>query len=224
MSTSDRPVAGQDPDRLAARTSPVDAPAGDWREDTRVANRRLLKRLVVVAVGMFGFGFLLVPFYEQICKVTGLREIARADTVENTQVVTSRTIRLELDSNVRHLDWTFRALEPFVDIHPGELRQVVYEVTNNTGRAITGQAIPSYGPQHAAPYFKKLECFCFAKQTLQPGETRKMPVVFVIDPKAPEDLGTITLSYTFFEVEGAAGDIQGANRPREQGTTTRSDS
>ena len=76
--------------------------------------------------------------------------------------------------------------------------------------------------QHAAPYFKKLECFCFAKQTLQPGETRKMPVVFVIDPKAPDDLGTITLSYTFFEVEGAATDIQGAVKPPETSTKTRS--
>lgn len=200
------------------------APVADRREDARVANRRMLKRLAVVAVAMFGFGFLLVPFYEQICKVTGLRDIAQADTVENTQVVTSRTIRLELDSNVRHLDWTFRAREPFVDIHPGEVRQVMYEVTNNTGRAITGQAVPSYGPQHAAPYFRKLECFCFTRQTLQPGETREMPVVFVIDPKAPDDLGTITLSYTFFEVEGTGTDIQGAVKPREQGTTPRSDS
>ncbi len=201
-----------------------DAPAPDRREEARVANRRMLKRLSVVAVAMFGFGFLLVPFYEQICEVTGLRNIARADEVENTQVVTSRTIRLELDSNVRHLDWSFKSREPFVDVHPGELRQVTYEVTNNSKRAITGQAIPSYGPQHAAPYFKKLECFCFAKQTLQPGETREMPVVFVIDPRAPADLGTITLSYTFFEVEGSTTDIQGAARPREPGTTIRSDS
>ncbi len=212
--THDRPAAGES----------AAGAVHDRREDTRQANRRMLKRLAVVAVGMFGFGFLLVPFYEQICNVTGLREIARADVVENTQVVTSRTIRLELDSNVRHLDWGFRSLEPFVDIHPGELRQVVYEITNNTGRMITGQAIPSYGPQHAAPYFKKLECFCFAKQTLQPGETRRMPVVFVIDPKAPDDLGTITLSYTFFEVEGAATDIQGAVKPPETSTKTRSNS
>jgi cytochrome c oxidase assembly protein subunit 11 len=198
--------------------------APDAREETGVANRRLLKRLLVVAVGMFGFGFLLVPFYEQICEVTGLRNIAQPDAVENTQVVTTRTIRLELDSNVRHMAWTFKPVEPFVDVHPGELRQVVYEITNNSDRAITGQAIPSYGPQHAAPYFRKLECFCFTQQTLQAGETRRMPVVFVIDPKAPDDLGTITLSYTFFEVEGAATDIQGAAKPRAQGITTRSDS
>ena len=171
-------------------------------DDARGPNRKLLVRLVVVVAGMFAFGYALVPFYDQICKVTGLRNIAQPDEVSNTQVIASRTIRVEFDSNVRNLPWTFKALEPVVDVHPGEMRQVVYEVVNTTNRAITGQAIPSYGPQYAVNYFRKLECFCFAKQTLQPGEVRKMPVVFVIDPKAPEDLATITLSYTFFEVEG----------------------
>jgi cytochrome c oxidase assembly protein subunit 11 len=171
-------------------------------DERRSANLRLLRRLAVVALGMFGFGYALVPFYEQICRVTGLREIAQADEVHNTQVVTGRSVRIELDSNVRNLPWTFRSLEPVVSVHPGEVKQVVFEVTNTTGRAITGQAIPSYGPQYAAQYFRKLDCFCFAKQTLQPGEVRRMPVVFVVDPKAPEDLATITLSYTFFEVEG----------------------
>ncbi len=114
-------------------------------------------------------------------------------------------MRIELDSNLRNLPWTFRPLEPVVNVHPGEVRQVVFEVTNTTDRAITGQAIPSYGPQYAAQYFQKLECFCFSKQTLQPGEVRRMPVVFVVDPKAPDDLATITLSYTFFEVEGVHG-------------------
>ncbi len=82
------------------------------------------------------------------------------------------------------------------------MRQVVFEVVNTSDRPLTGQAVPSYGPQQAGQYFKKLDCFCFAKQTLQPGEVRQMPVVFVVDPQAPEDLSTITLSYTFFEVEG----------------------
>ena len=171
-------------------------------DDARGPNRKLLLRLVVVVAGMFGFGYALVPFYDRICEVTGLRNIAQPDEVTNTQVVTSRTIRIEFDSNVRGLPWTFKPLEPIVNVHPGEVRQVVYEVANTTNRAITGQAIPSYGPQYAVNYFRKLECFCFAKQTLQPGEVRRMPVVFVIDPKAPEDLATITLSYTFFEVEG----------------------
>jgi cytochrome c oxidase assembly protein subunit 11 len=175
------------------------------RDNTGRSNRKLLVRLVVIVVAMFGFGYLLVPFYDQICRVTGLREVAQPDEVANTQVVATRDVRIEFDSNTRNLAWTFKPEQPIVVVHPGEVRQVVYEVTNNTGRTITGQAIPSYGPQYAASYFRKLECFCFTKQTLKPNETRKMPVVFVIDPKAPADLATITLSYTFFEVEGTGG-------------------
>ena len=169
----------------------------------RAANRTLLARLSVVVVAMFGFGYLMVPFYEKFCEVTGIRNIGRADEAANTQVDTKRTVRVELDGNVRNLPWQFQPKEPLVSVHPGELRQVVFEVVNATGRAIMGQAIPSYAPQHAAQYFRKLDCFCFATQTLQPGERREMPVVFVIDPKLPDDLSTITLSYTFFEVEGA---------------------
>lgn len=174
------------------------------RADVRAENRALLRKLAFVVVAMFGFGFLLVPFYEKICDVTGIRNIGAADVPANTQVDTTRTIRLELDANARGLPWTFRPLEPIVDVHPGEVKQVVYEVVNNTDHPVTGQAIPSYGPQHAAQYFRKLECFCFARQTLAPGERRQMPVVFVIDPSVPKDMPAITLSYTFFVVEGGA--------------------
>jgi cytochrome c oxidase assembly protein subunit 11 len=166
-------------------------------------NRTLLAKLGVVVLAMFGFGYALVPFYEKICEVTGLRNIAQADAVVNTQVDTTRDVRIELDSNVRKLPWEFRAVTPVIGVHPGELRQVMYEIANTTDRPLTGQAIPSYGPQNAAQYFRKLECFCFTKQTLAPGERRQMPVVFVIDPALPKDIATITLSYTFFEVEGA---------------------
>jgi len=166
-------------------------------------NRALLLKLGVIAIAMFGFGYALVPFYEKICEVTGLRNIARADAVQNTQVDMAREVRIEFDSNVRKLPWRFRALTPVVGVHPGEVRQVVFEIINATDRPLTGQAIPSYGPQHAAQYFRKLECFCFTRQTLQPGERREMPVVFVVDAALPKDVATITLSYTFFEVEGA---------------------
>jgi cytochrome c oxidase assembly protein subunit 11 len=166
-------------------------------------NRTLLVRLGVIVAAMFAFGFALVPFYEKICQATGLRDIDQADRVHNTQVDTSRTVRIEFDSNVRKLPWEFRPEEPIIGVHPGEVRQVAFDVVNTSDHAITGQAIPSYGPREAAAYFRKLDCFCFAKQTLQPGERRRMPVVFVVDPALPSDVPTITLSYTFFEVEGA---------------------
>jgi cytochrome c oxidase assembly protein subunit 11 len=178
-------------------------PLDERRAAQREANRTLLRKLAVVAIGMFAFGYALVPFYEKICEVTGLRNIAAADAVANTQVDATRVVRIQFDSNVRSLPWRFRPLEPILDVHPGAVSQAEFEVVNTTDRPITGQAIPSYGPQYAAQYFRKLDCFCFAQQTLQPGESRRMPVVFVIDPAAPRDLGMITLSYTFFEVEGA---------------------
>jgi len=171
-------------------------------DEQRRSNITLLKKLGVIVVGMFGFGYALVPFYDQICEAAGLRNIAQADVQANTQVDATRAVRIEFDSNVRELAWTFKALEPVVNVHPGEVRQVEFEVVNGTGHALTGQAIPSYGPAYAGQYFKKLDCFCFAQQTLAAGETRRMPVVFVVDPRAPADLATITLSYTFFPVEG----------------------
>jgi len=173
---------------------------GDPRRD----NRKLLVKLCVIVVAMFAFGYGLVPFYDKICEATGLRNLAVADEVKNTQVDATRAIRVELDSNVRKLPWSFRPLEVIVSVHPGEVRQVVYEISNRTDHPMTGQAIPSYGPQEAGQYFRKLECFCFTKQTLRAGETRQMPVVFVVDPSLPKDIGMITLSYTFFEVEGSS--------------------
>ena len=176
--------------------------SGDEMDDRKRSNRSLLKRLVAVVVVMFGFGFAMIPFYNKICEVTGLRNIAIADDAVNTQVDAGRLVRIELDGNLNKLPWRFRPMTPIVNVHPGELTQVMYEVENTTDRRMTGQAIPSYGPQLAGQYFKKLECFCFAKQSFGPHEKRQLPVVFVIDPKLPATVPTITLSYTFFVVEG----------------------
>ena len=196
----------------------MSAAADPRRQEQRERNGALLRRLVIVAVGMFGFGFLLVPFYEKICAVTGLRNIARADAAVNTQVDTSRLVRIEFDSNVHNMPWRFRPLEPVVSVNPGAVTQAVFEVVNTTDHPVTGQAIPSYGPQYAAQYFRKLDCFCFTQQTLAPGEARRMPVVFVIDPAAPPELRTITLSYTFFEVEGGPG---ASAKATDKGTAAR---
>ncbi|MEO9136160.1 MAG: cytochrome c oxidase assembly protein [Casimicrobiaceae bacterium] len=180
---------------------------GPLRSDSRQQkiarnNRALVMKLVVIVVAMFGFGYALVPFYEKICEVTGLRDIDAADKVANTQVDTTRSVRVEFDTNLRNMPWKFRALAEATDVHPGAVTQAMFEVVNNADHPVTGQAIPSYGPQRAAQFFRKLDCFCFSKQTLAAGEKRDMPVVFVVDPKLPKDLSTITLSYTFFEVEG----------------------
>ena len=169
------------------------------------ANLQTMRKLFIVSLAMFGFGFALVPFYKKICEVTGVNNVLKADVVENTQVDPARLVTIEFDSNLSgKLPWTFKPLQTSVRVHPGELTTVMYEIRNTAQRPVTGQAIPSYGPQIAVRYFKKLECFCFTQQTLQPGEARQMPVVFVIERGLPDDINTITLSYSFFEVEGTA--------------------
>jgi cytochrome c oxidase assembly protein subunit 11 len=169
------------------------------------ANRRMLGKLSVIAAAMFGFGFALVPFYQKICEVTGINNLVKpAAPVQNTQVDTSRWITLEFDGNVHGLPWQFVPLTRSVRAHPGELVQVSYEIRNTGAVGMVGQALPSYGPKLAAEHVKKLECFCFRQQALAPGEAREMPVQFVIDPSLPREVSTITLSYTFFEVQGKA--------------------
>lgn len=171
-------------------------------------NRLLLRKLVVVAVVMFGFGWALIPLYRKICEITGINLVTKADQsavarAANTQVDTTRKIVVEFDAN-RQGPWRFKPRINHLQVHPGELVHVEYDLVNLEGRAMAGQAIPSYAPMQSARYFQKLECFCFKQQTLAAGETRTFPVVFFVDPELPRDITQITLSYTFFEVPGAA--------------------
>lgn len=170
------------------------------------ANATTLRKLLVVAGVMFGFGFAMVPFYKKLCEVTGLNNIIKPEAVSNSQVDASRTLTMEFDVNVRsELPWSFRPLEKSVRFHPGELVHVEFEVRNDSDRPLTGQAIPSWGPQVAGRHLRKLDCFCFTQQTLQPGEVRRMPVVFVVETTLPDDVNYVTMSYTFFQVEGRQG-------------------
>jgi len=170
------------------------------------ANQRLSGKLALVALGMFAFGYALVPFYYQICAAWGVNSLGevRAEPL-NTQVDKTRVITVEFDANAHGLPWRFKPLVNHIEVHPGEVATVEYEVVNQRGDWVTGQAVPSYGPERAGEYFRKVECFCFTQQTLGPGETRRMPVVFVVDPTLPRDVTNIALSYTFFEVAGRGG-------------------
>ncbi|MCU0763486.1 MAG: cytochrome c oxidase assembly protein [Hydrogenophaga sp.] len=173
-------------------------------------NIKMVGKLGVIALGMFAFGYALVPIYRAICEVTGINILALAEREvpgmkgslpANTQVDRSRTITVEFDVNVRG-PWHFKPEVRSVQVHPGELNTVMYEFQNIQNRAMAAQAIPSYAPRQSASHFNKLECFCFTQYTLQPGEKKEWPVAFVIDPRLPKDVTTITLSYTFFEVGG----------------------
>lgn len=176
------------------------------QDDKLRKNKRTLAMLLGgVVLVMFGFGYGLVPLYNVMCRLTGQNEIGSADKVENTQVDTSRSVTVEFDTNTRGLPWQFKAERASMRVHPGEMAQAMFEVRNEKDYPVSGQAIPSYGPAYAAQYFKKIDCFCFRQQTLAPGEVRRMPVVFFVDAKLPHDVNTITLSYTFFEIEGVGG-------------------
>jgi len=168
-------------------------------------NAVMLGKLLVVAALMFGFGFLLIPVYKQICEITGVNILTNKDDEisipENSQIDKNRLVTIEFDANTTG-PWRFRPVVSSMKVHPGEMSQIVYEVVNTQSRKMDAQAIPSYAPQQATPFFKKVECFCFKQQTLGPNEARQMPVIFFIDPKLPVNVNTITLSYTFFEVGG----------------------
>jgi cytochrome c oxidase assembly protein subunit 11 len=166
-------------------------------------NNNLLRKLIVVAIIMFAFGYALVPLYKKICEVTGVYDLIKPDEIFNTQVDESRTVVMEFDANTRSdIGWQLVPLDFKMDVHPGELVHATFRLTNPTDTSFDAQAIPSYGPQHAAQFVKKLECFCFTQQTINAGETRDFSVVFVLDPTLPSDVGTVTLSYTMFEIEG----------------------
>lgn len=173
------------------------------QETDRRFNRSMMLRLLVVVGVMFGFGYALVPLYKAICEITGLNVVTTRElhggSLKNTQVDTSRTVTVEFDANARG-PFAFRPVKRSMEVHPGEMTTIVYEVANAQSRQIAAQAIPSYAPKQATEYFRKVECFCFKQQTLKPHEAREMPVVFVIDPKLPKDVKNITLSYTFFEI------------------------
>ena len=172
-------------------------------------NLKMVGKLGVITLGMFAFGYALVPLYKAICEATGINVLALTERtvpgaqpkVLNTQVDRSRTITVEFDVNARG-PWHFKPAVRALQVHPGEFTTVLYEFQNIQNRTMAAQAIPSYAPSQAASHFNKLECFCFTQYTLAPGEKKEWPVAFVIDPKLPKDVTTITLSYTFFEVGG----------------------
>ncbi len=181
-------------------------------------NLQMLGKCAVIVCAMWGFSYALVPIYRAICEVTGINNLTKRDDqaakrfAANTQVDKSRKVVVEFDANARGT-WLFKPRSASVEVHPGELVTIVYDLQSTIDRDSSGQAIPSYAPKGTGSYFHKLECFCFEKQTLAAKQTREFPVVFVVDPKLPKDVNTITLSYTFFEY-GPQGQVP-ANPPAQ---------
>jgi len=172
-------------------------------------NASLLGQLVLVVIGMFAFGFALVPLYDALCNITGLNgksdSIITATQDIDYSVDEDRLVTVQFLTTVNQgMPWEFGADQAQVKVHPGKLSTVYFHASNQTDRSMVGQAVPSVRPSDAASYIRKTECFCFKQQPFLAHEKREMPVRFVIDPALPEHVKTITLSYTFFDATNIA--------------------
>lgn len=185
------------------------------------SNKRTVAKLSLIVLGMFGFGFALVPLYDLLCEITGLGgdtggQYAYDPATQQTD--TSRLVRVNFVTNTNGgMPWKFWAEKGGVRVHPGELKEVNFYVTNTTDRVMVGKAVPSLVPISATDYFHKTECFCFERQLLQPGETMEMPMRFIVGSELPRNVESLSLSYALFDVTdfadekelAAAGSISG---------------
>lgn len=170
------------------------------------ANRRLGLKLLWFVGGSILFAFSLVPLYDVLCTVTGLNGKTDSVASQSTSVVDeNRWVKVEFTSNVMPgLSWNFHPQQNSIMVRPGKIETVLFEARNMTNQPVSGQAVPSVSPGSATTYIKKIECFCFVKQELQPGETKLMPLRFYVSPDLPEKVEAITLSYAFFSAVDSA--------------------
>lgn len=160
-------------------------------------------KLVLVVIAMFGFGFALVPLYDVICDITGLNGKTGEKYVagEPMRVDAERQITIQfLTNNNAGMPWEFRSTKRTMKVHPGELNQIDFYARNPSNGVMTAQTVPSVTPYYAAEFLHKTECFCFDSQQLAGGEDIEMPMRFIIDSEIPEDITSLTLSYTMFDI------------------------
>ncbi len=174
---------------------------GSAAQEVAGHNRVMMRKLLVFAALMFGFGYAMVPLYEKICQVTGINNLLNPDDLSGIAADPGREVRLDFDANSRG-DVAFRPLTRTITANPGKTYSVIYEIENLRERELTGQSVPSFAPARAQPAVRKLECFCFYRMTLKPREKIMLPVVFSVDPSLDREIRAVALSYTFFEVEG----------------------
>lgn len=167
-------------------------------------NKKTLKRLLLLVALMFAFAFALIPLYNVMCKTLGLNgkpDLTALKEITGQTEDTSRDVLVEFDvTHHQHMPWEFYPLHKRVPLHPGGVIHTAYYARNLTDQPMTMQAIPSITPGKAAKYVRKLECFCFTHQTLQPGESAELPLTFILESEVPKDVNTMTLSYTLFDV------------------------
>ena len=166
-------------------------------------NNKMVLKLLIVVVGMFGFGFALVPLYDVLCDALGIngKPSDTAAVYEAVEIDESRLVTVDFITRINTgMPWEFRTETKRVKVHPGQLNKVDFYVRNPAKTAIVGQAVPSVSPGPAAIYMNKTECFCFESQTLAAGERVELPVRFIVDPALPEEIGSLSLGYTLFDI------------------------
>jgi cytochrome c oxidase assembly protein subunit 11 len=164
-------------------------------------NNKLIKKLLWILVGSLLFAYALVPLYDVLCSVTGLNGKTNSTkaVLDKAVIDNSRYVTVQFTTNVMPgLGWNFYPKQTSITMHPGKIETVVFLAKNITSQAVTGRAVPSVTPGIGAANLKKIECFCFVNQTLQPGEEKEMPLRFFVSPELPEDVTDMTLSYAFF--------------------------
>ena len=179
---------------------------------TKRSTKKLTAYLVLSVIGMFGFGFALVPLYDVMCEALGIN--GKTNTVsavqpQGMQPDYSRTVRVEFMSHIKpDMPWRFEPEKRVLEVHPGEVIQTNYIATNMSGLNLVGQAVPSVSPGNGATYFNKMECFCFNQQPLNAKQSTEMGLIFYIEPNIPESIHTLTLSYTLFNITNGTSSEQ----------------
>ncbi|MGE0625080.1 MAG: cytochrome c oxidase assembly protein [Pseudomonadales bacterium] len=172
-------------------------------------NAATVRRLVLLVVGMFAFGWALIPLYDLLCEITGLGGNTGGQYTydpASERVDRSRLVKVNFVVNTNDgMPWQFWADKNGMRVHPGELNEATFYVKNTTDRAMVGQAVPSVVPLTATDYFHKTECFCFQSQVLAPGEEMEMPMRFFVDADLPQNVQSISLSYALFDITELAG-------------------
>lgn len=188
------------------KPTPIELSELDNKHSLQKKNGKTVAVLFMVAIGMFGVGFAMVPIYRLVCNITGLNGAADTRVVDTEYVSAknvsgvSRTVKVEFDSTLnQELEFEFFPKEKSMEVQTGEAYETIYYVKNKTDRQIIAQAVPGITPWQASKHFDKTECFCFTQQTLEPGEFREMPLKFVVNASLPETINTLTLSYTFMD-------------------------
>lgn len=183
------------------------------------ANGRVVKRALIASVLSFAFCFAMIPIYSIYCELTGANgKTGRVEAADVQLVDRSRQVEVEFTSSVNsRLNWEFKPLQLRMKVHPGEIATAWYEARNLATQAVVGNAVPSVAPNEASLFFNKTECFCFTEQLLQPGETRKMPVRFIVDTALPKEFRVLTLAYTFYLNENASNN---ATKPSATGSSS----